>query len=560
MVRGDSVVLPFASEDGAQEIIRWLETGTGVFTWAFLYSSISLGLFRVESINNYSYVCSFQKRLNGKGPVEMDPMARLVQVNVDLDYTYGLMLTEGAVMNCQGWLGVDVQRCIVPLLQSSPLKRATQRSESLPSSSGSKTKRVQFEDVDEGEDDEPSGLSQRIKDSAGNALYVNKHQNLIPLWNRTILMRAVIPAAKRQVMFPEAFTLGAAKESAGVYLEPGYIFRQAETRSRANQLSVGMGDALVCKGKFYWGKFGDKEFLEKIALFTTEDFDSDGPYKLCMEHFSPDQEPTAIKDVDGLVRCLRGVFQTYDELWGVSWKRSLEATYVEYLERFELVHATGIDWHYASRVVLSFFHHLQEAARLPTTGISMMGQTAPVIKDVRIPTPDDWVPFMLEAFIPFCEGYFSTDQVWSWVNKKCSVPPQQFCRAVGKQRNVPGKGAGVVTGGQSSSSSSSSSGREKGKGGSTSGSPTLKFCIVDAFQYVGVDVDKVLEGKTLQNCGGDSCKFVHVSAGVQYIHKDVFVGVLGAISKMEKKVKTAWLTAMAGQGEKLFKKPFANKA
>ena len=66
--------------------------------------------------------------------------------------------------------------------------------------------------------------------------------------------------------------------------------------------------------------------------------------------------------------------------------------------------------------------------------------------------------------------------------------------------------------------------------------------------------------KTLQNCGGDSCQFVHVSAGVQYIHKDVFVGVLGAISKMEKKVKTAWLTAMAGQGEKLFKKPFANKA
>ena len=59
VVRGDSVVLPFASEDGAKGIIRWLETGTGVFTWAFLYSSISLGLLRVESINNYSYVCTF---------------------------------------------------------------------------------------------------------------------------------------------------------------------------------------------------------------------------------------------------------------------------------------------------------------------------------------------------------------------------------------------------------------------------------------------------------------------------------------------------------------------
>ena len=122
----------------------------------------------------------------------------------------------------------------------------------------------------------------------------------------------------------------------------------------------------------------------------------------------------------------------------------------------------------------------------------------------------------------------------------------------------PGRAQGSGQGGQSSSSSSSSSGREKR--GSTSGSPPLKFCIADAFQYVGIPVESVLEGNTLQNCGGASCKFVHVSAGFQCIHKEVFVGVLGAISKMGKKVKTAWLTAMAGQGEKLFKKPYANKA
>ena len=46
-----------------------------------------------------------------------------------------------------------------------------------------------------------------------------------------------------------------------------------------------------------------------------------------------------------------------------------------------------------------------------------------------------------------------------------------------------------------------------------------------------------------------------------YVHKDVFAGVLAAINRLEAPVKKAWVDAMSekGSGEKLFRKPFANK-
>ncbi len=131
----------------------------------------------------------------------------------------------------------------------------------------------------------------------------------------------------------------------------------------------------------------DKDFLRKVALFTTEDFDSNGSHKLCMEHFSPDASPSEIKECDELVRCLRGLLLTYDELWDVGWKKSLETTFVDFLENFERRKSIRLDWHYASRVVLSFFHHLQEAAQQPRVGISMVGQDTPR-------QSEEWVPFM----------------------------------------------------------------------------------------------------------------------------------------------------------------------
>jgi hypothetical protein len=86
---------------------------------------------------------------------------------------------------------------------------------------------------------------------------------------------------------------------------------------------------------------------------------------------------------------------------------------------------------------------------------------------------------------------------------------------------------------------------------------------VDAFQFVSIPRG-TLDEKTVKQCGGPSCKFVHVSAGypnTRHVHKDVFVGILSALTRMDKKVKMAWTEAMSGpQGEKVFKKPFANKA
>ena len=44
-----------------------------------------MGLFKVDMINNFSYVCSFQKRLNGMGETVDDPMTRQMGVNVNLE-------------------------------------------------------------------------------------------------------------------------------------------------------------------------------------------------------------------------------------------------------------------------------------------------------------------------------------------------------------------------------------------------------------------------------------------------------------------------------------------
>ena len=103
-------------------------------------------------------------------------------------------------------------------------------------------------------------------------------------------------------------------------------FERDQNRNRQCSHSVGMGEDLVCKGKYYWGKFGDKEFLLKIALFLLEDFESCAEKRLCMEHFSRSTNPTAIKDCMELIECLSGLLSTYDALWGLSWKKELGPT------------------------------------------------------------------------------------------------------------------------------------------------------------------------------------------------------------------------------------------
>jgi hypothetical protein len=46
VVQGDSVVLPFATAEKADGIHAWLASGEGVFTWEYLLSVMSIGLFQ----------------------------------------------------------------------------------------------------------------------------------------------------------------------------------------------------------------------------------------------------------------------------------------------------------------------------------------------------------------------------------------------------------------------------------------------------------------------------------------------------------------------------------
>jgi hypothetical protein len=92
----------------------------------------------------------------------------------------------------------------------------------------------------------------------------------------------------------------------------------------------------------------------------------------------------------------------------------------------------------------------------------------------------------------------------------------------------------------------------------------LKFCIVDAFQFVSIP-NGTLDEKTMKQCGGPSftrmdkkVKTAWTEAKSGHIHKDVFVGILSALTRMDKKVKTVWTEAKSGpRGEKVFKKPYA---
>ena len=54
VVQGDSVVLPFATEEKAEAIRSWLAMGAGIFTWEYLLTVMSIGLFHVDVISNNS--------------------------------------------------------------------------------------------------------------------------------------------------------------------------------------------------------------------------------------------------------------------------------------------------------------------------------------------------------------------------------------------------------------------------------------------------------------------------------------------------------------------------
>ena len=108
-----------------------------------------------------------------------------------------------------------------------------------------------------------------------------------------------------------------------------------------------------------WGKQTDKTFLTNLTLWILTGFDSMEEKRLCLEHYSSNPNIARISTSAELTDCLRNMLTTYDELWGLDWKRELEPLMVHYFENFESTTDRIIDWSFAARTVIQFFYLVQ---------------------------------------------------------------------------------------------------------------------------------------------------------------------------------------------------------
>ena len=106
------------------------------------------------------------------------------------------------------------------------------------------------------------------------------------------------------------------------------------------------------------------------------------------------------------------------------------------------------------------------------------------MKNERLHIPQDWVDFIHEAFIPYCVNAFSTECLWSWCQKKLVIPPLPIF-GVGK-RAVQDRGKKVGVG---SGTPDTQKGKADHKAKPVKSVPppsTTKYCVVDAFKFVGI--------------------------------------------------------------------------
>ena len=75
----------------------------------------------------------------------------------------------------------------------------------------------------------------------------------------------------------------------------------------------------------------DERLLQRVVLFTLEGFDSAEQRRLCLEHFSSTVNPLEVSTCVERVNMLA----TYEELWMLEWRESLESMMTGYFERFE---------------------------------------------------------------------------------------------------------------------------------------------------------------------------------------------------------------------------------
>jgi hypothetical protein len=553
VVLGDTVVIPFIRDNVAAAALQSL--GSAPFTWDFVLVNMTIGIFEVKRVGLGSYTVSLIKRLVGPsiGAGCMDPIQSLAKAEVFLDYKYGLLLTEWAIQNSLDWL----QRTISPRVIASvpsPVKL-----QALPRATGTldsrKRSRCADQDLDDSEDDSRPPPPVVLRDVSGKMFVVSKYGVQLLKATQSIVLRTYVSDEDRQVMFPQAYAHGPGLEALEVYQDPETIIKAAEERLQRASGHIGVREMVRSKSTCVWGRQTDKTFLTNLTLWILTGFDSLEEKRLCMEHYSSNHNIVRISSCGELSDCIRNMIATYDELWGLEWKPAMEPLMVHYFENFESSTDRVIDWSFAARTVIQFFYLVQRAAHAPTEGITFRGVSTPLVADKRLLTPRQWRDFILETFRPYMNDAFNESALWNWSQKKAMLtPPPIF----GLHKTAPqGKGKSTK-GGNGAPDTTKAGGAGTVKKAKVTAEPTTstsKFCLVDAFEYLGIL--EVLDTAVQGRCRGEGCRFTHVSAVPprKYAHIAVSAGIMPLIDK-DKDATAAWVKAMKGRGREVFHGPY----
>jgi len=122
----------------------------------------------------------------------------------------------------------------------------------------------------------------------------------------------------------------------------------------------------------------------------TGGFDSAEQRRLCLEHLSSTVNPPEVSTCAELVMCVRNMLATYEELWMLEWRESLESMMTGYFERLEANENRFLDWAFAARHVMEFFYQLQRAAQQPRVGVVFAGHPRPLVLADELPDPRQW--------------------------------------------------------------------------------------------------------------------------------------------------------------------------
>ena len=170
-------------------------------------------------------------------------------------------------------------------------------------------------------------------------------------------------------------------------------------------------------------------------------------------------------------------------------------------------------------------------------------------------TPRQWRDFIVETFRPYMDAAFTESALWNWSQKKAmlTTPP-----IFGLHKTVtPGKVKSTKEGnGAPDTTNKGGAGTvKKAKVAAEPTTSTTRFCLVNAFEYLGIS--EKLDAATRERCRGEGCRFTHVSAAPPrtYGHVAVSAGITPLL-KENKTTKDAWVKAMRVRGQEVFHGPY----